>query len=447
MRDILFKQVVLSLFLLLFLQGYSQKSLTKVVVNSNSKLPIDFAFITSPDKKMSLMTNKEGKFMLIPDPEVKTYRFYRMGYYPLNKSAAELAKCDTIFLKERSISLDEITVTSKVIETIVKDKRYYVNDYLVLPNSDILLLTSKINFNGFDIAYYKRDKGITCSKHIKNETGEEFKLDCFNNVQLLTNVYSRQLFFMSDSLFDFLDRNDRAFYDNTLGICVLKTDTEVVFKTSLPPRQIDETTYFDVYANSPFMTFVIASKHIRKRLYTVSYSKELKEMYYREVSDMKMIQATTKLLTQGTGAHMASQQSCEAQMDLFFTKVAKPIYAPVFQRQDSIIVFNFNENVIVYLNNNGKVLKQVKIDEKDFSQFRDFEVIHDPIKQQFYLRTKGFDHCNLSLLDINTGKIAKKIKLEKKFAKNIQILNGHAYYLVKEKEWDDTCYLYQQNNL
>lgn len=442
MRDNSFNKVLLPLFLFLFLSGTAQKNQVKIVINASTGQPLDFVYITAVEKQINMFTNKEGKFILITDPAVTQYNFYKMGYYPEKKSLSDIAKNDTIKLIERIIGLDEVTVTSRIIDTVVKDKRFYVNDYLLLPNNDIVLLTSKINYKGFEIAYYKKDRGITCVKKIKNETDEHFKLDCFNNVQLLTNAYSRQLFFLNDSTFDFLDRNRRSLFDSSLALCALKLDTEVVFKSFLPPTKI-KTSYFDSYANSPFLTYVSASKHLRKNLYTVVYNKQLKEMLDYEVADMAMIILNAKMF----GIKAPSRQNIESQMNLFYTKVAKPIYAPIFLQRDSIVVFNFNQNIIAFIDNRGNVLREVKIDEKEFSQFRDFEVIHDPLKNRFYVRTKNFDNCTLSEISINTGKILKKIKLEKTFARNIQVLNGHIYYLVKEKEWDDTCYLYKQNSL
>ena len=125
--------------------------------------------------------------------------------------------------------------------------------------------------------------------------------------------------------------------------------------------------------------------------------------------------------------------------------IAKPIYAPLFLLKDTVVLFNFEEGAIVFLNKEGQFLKQVKLKDKEFSTFRDFEILFDPIKTKFYFKTKEFDRSVLSVIDIYSGSVKEKIHLEKLFAKNIQGLNDKLYYLVKEKEWDDTCYLYQQN--
>ncbi len=48
-------------------------------------------------------------------------------------------------------------------------------------------------------------------------------------------------------------------------------------------------------------------------------------------------------------------------------------------------------------------------------------------------------------IDIYAGKITNTVKLEKIFARNIQVVNNKLYYLVREKGWNGTQHLYQQN--
>ena len=427
-------------FLLLSFNSFSQNKQSKVIIDSKTKLAIDYVYISSDDKKINLLSTKEGKFTFLFDDNSKAFTFYKIGYYPKTITKEVLSKRDTVLLEERYIGLDEITVRSNAIDTIVRDKRYYVNDYLVLPNSDFLILTSKINFKGFEIAYYKKDKGIIFSKKIKNEKDEHFFVDCFKNIHLVTNTFSRQLFFISDTVFEFLDKNIRSKFDSTLAKCVLKIDSQVLVKSSLPP-QIIKGQYFDHTKNSPFLTYVKLSKHHRKNFYTIMYNKELREMVDYEIADANMTQSSTTML----GGQAQSGQSSEAKFVQFFSQIAKPIYAPVFLKNDTVIVLNFQENTIVFFNKNGVILKEIKINEKEFSSFHDFEIIYDALKQKFYLREKEFDRQTLAVVDIYKGAVSKKIKLEKTFAKNIQVFNGRIYYLVKEKEWDDTSYLYQQN--
>jgi hypothetical protein len=163
-------------------------------------------------------------------------------------------------------------------------------------------------------------------------------------------------------------------------------------------------------------------------------------MYRSEIGDSKMIRESMD----AAGQIRPSDQSYEAANDLFFQKIAKPIYAPMFLKNDTVVIFNFQEELIVFMTKGEVLLKEVKMNSKEISQYRDFEIVYDEPEQKFYYKTKGFDKAYLGLMNIYTGGIDRTINIEKIYAKNIQILNNRLYYLVKEKEWDDTCYLYEQ---
>ncbi|PBQ32301.1 hypothetical protein CNR22_11145 [Sphingobacteriaceae bacterium] len=429
-----------TVLILLVTASFSQNTHEKVIIDAKTKFPIDYVYVNSDGNRINLMSNSEGRLILTADPKTKSFTFYKIGYYPKTVSVEDLALTDSVFLKEKSVTLSEVTITTGVLETIVKDKKYYVDDYLVLPNKDFLLITSVINIEAFEVSYYKKDKGITCKKRFTNEEGEYLFTDCFKNIHLVTKNFSRQIVFTSDSSFDFLHRYTRAKFDSTLANCVLKVDTQLIFKIYPPPVKV-ELPNFSYMQNATHLTYMKVYKKKRDYFYTLAFNERLMEMYKNEVSDKLHSRQNISLV----GGRGQCAEADESQIEYFFRKVAKPIYAPVFLVKDTVIIFNFEEGVIVFLNKEGKLLNEVKLKDKEISTFHDFEILYDPTKIKFYFKTKEFDKSVLSSIDIYSGSVKEKIHLEKIFAKNIQVLNDKLYYLVKEKEWDDTCYLYQQN--
>ena len=432
--------IVVSFLIFMGFASYSQKNLTKTIIDSKTKLPIEYVFVSSNDRTLNLVSNKEGQFILINSPKIQSYIFFKIGYFKQAISTDDLLKLDTIVLEAKPFNLQEVTITSQAIDTIVKDKRYYVDDYMVLPNHDFLILTSKLNAKEFEVCYYKKNVGITCSKKIKNEQNGSLFLDCFKNIHVLTDNYSRQVLFSSDSTFDFLPRYTKSKFDSTLAQVVLNIDTQVVIKSFLPTIKVDMAFYgHSLY--SPFLHYILVSKRQRKSLCVVFYNKSIQEMAKAEYFD----QALRDTAFSKVGSRVNSVYSNECESNLFHSRVAKSIYAPIFSKNDTIIVFDFQEKTIAFFNRNGDFIKEVNIDKRDFSDYHEFEVIYDPYAKNFYYKTKEFEKSTICLMDIYTGHKIKKIHLEKIFAKNIQILNDKMYYLVKEKEWDDTSYLYQQN--
>lgn len=437
MNSILYKCHFFCL-LIFCLPSIAQKN-SKTILDSKSKKPIEYVIVSSNDKKLRLISNKDGKVILISDPSTKSFSFYRMGYSERVLDISGLEKTDTIYLDQLAIELREVDITTKMFDTIVHDKRFYVDDYAHLPNGQFLLLTTMINIPGFEIVYYRKGKGILQRKKMKNESGEALFKDCFGNYHLVTDQYSRQIFFNSDTSFEFLPKYNRSKFDSTLARCSLNMKDGILATTGRS-QLVLKREYFDSKINDPFLTYYKISNGKRTAFYTSVYNERLMEMLKSQENDAAQLQGATK----GMGGHARSQQAVEADHLLFYSQIAKAVYAPVFLRRDTVILFNFQEELIVFLNQEGNIIRTVKLDPKSYSSMRDFQVLFDEVSGHFYIYSKEFDKRSLNRIDLSNGKAIKKIKLEKIFAGKISVHNNSIYYLVKEREWDDTAYLYEQ---
>ncbi len=72
------------------------------------------------------------------------------------------------------------------------------------------------------------------------------------------------------------------------------------------------------------------------------------------------------------------------------------------------------------------------------------QILFDEFTRQFFVHQVVNDSPYIFKLSLLTGQLTKEIKLEKPFPKNIKLFGGKIYYIVKEKQWDDTSYLYSQ---
>jgi hypothetical protein len=403
---------------------------SKTIVDARTRQSLDFVSIQSNDGKIQLMSNREGKFILIPDARALSFTFYRMGYQKQVLAPDEVLAADTIFMREKEQQLQEVTVSGEKLQPIVKDKRFYVEDYCLLPNHDFLLITSKSIASDFEVCYYSWEKGIRYTKKIKGESGAHFVTDCFKHIQLLTDRFSRQVFFDSDSSFQFLPKYPRRTFDSALANCVLRIDTQVIMKQVFPALPVI-LPHFTVNRHAPVMNYLRVSRHAREPFYFVEYNKHLREMIESELVECRRLEA--------------NDYRRECNIILFFEKVAAPIYAPLFLKNDTVVLFNFQASHIVFLDRAGNVLRQVALDQEQFGTLHDIEVLHDAAAQKFYLKMRDADRSYIKHIDIYSGTADKTIHLEKIFARNIQVANDRIYYLVREKGWDDTQYLYRQN--
>jgi len=427
---------IVTIFYLFLSYGLSaQNPSIKVIVDAMSKRNLGVSYISSIDKTVNLLSNNKGEFVFIKNKNISQYTVYKMGYEIKNVSSEYFENNDTVFLVQNLLELNEVVIREKKMDTIIKDKRFYIDDYLVLPNNDFLIIASKMKMYHFEIMYYKKDKGITCTKLIRNENQPELTSDCFKNFHLLTNSYSRQIIFTSDSSFDFLPKYTRAKFDSALGIAVLKIDSMLLIKKEEKTRML-HSKHFSMKQVGQFLDYYKIFKNEIEFFYRVEYNNDLRNMIKNELNDWEIFCFAIDPPTSIDAAIQGIQN--------FETLIVKKIYAPIYLKNDTIVIFNFQEKEIVLSNKMGKELNKSKMKTEEFPLLRDYSIIYDQSQQKFYFKTKGYDKATLSQVTIVTGKLVQKIKIEKPFAKNIQISNSNIYYLVSEKQWDDTKYLYAQ---
>lgn len=432
----------ISLILLTRISSIAQTISTKVVADSKTKLPIEFVNIYSDNKKVNVLSTLKGKFTISSDLNVKSYIFNKTGYLIKSIIYEDLVKLDTVFLFEKPVQLNEIDITVKKLEEVVKDKRFYVDDYLVLPNYDFLILTYKINIKGFEVSYYKKDKGITCTKKFKNEYNQHLFKDCFDNYHLVTNACSRQFYFTNDTSFDFLPPFRKSYFDSTLSKVILRLDSQFIYKTENPPST-HKGTYFNTTFHSPYLTYISLFRKKISELYTVVYNKEMREMIQSELGDSRRNQQILEDGKMNANSYSQSSQSREASNSFFIETAIGPIYAPIYNKNDTLIILNFQEDRIVFLDKSGVLLKMINIE--NFPRYHQFQAYYDEKAQKFYVTVQDNNSHYIKRLNVYTGKFDRTEQLERPFPKNIQIINNRMYFQVKEHEWDDTSYIYLQN--
>lgn len=429
------KNKQLFLFLLLWapLLFQAQKN-AKTVVDATTRKGLASVFISSDNGLAQLMSNDDGRFIVVADSSFRSFSFYKLGFRRRSINVAELMKMDTIALTPRPTELEEVVVRQRRIDTIVKDKRFYVDDFQLLPDNNFLILTSRPNAEGFELCYYDRVKGIVRKQVFREESGARLFRDCFRNVHLLTDQFSRQVFFDSEKSFTLLSKYPRRTFDSLLAPCALEMDTQILVRQEMPPVKI-ELTYFDAESHSDFLNYVRVSRHANRLFYSGGYNAELREMIDHELKDAQLMYSHDPRRV----------YEMEAQIGLFYRSIAKALYLPVFLRQDTVVLFDFQEYRLLFFDPAGQLLKKTALNKKDFGTMHDFEVLYDEETLKFYIRMKIADHSVLREVNIHTGRCAATIRLEKIFASHVLVRNGRIYYLVRENEWDDTTYLYQQN--
>jgi hypothetical protein len=186
--------------------------------------------------------------------------------------------------------------------------------------------------------------------------------------------------------------------------------------------------------NSIAVNFYKLSKNKIIPFYHVQYNQALMNMIRNELKDWEMLYANKTV----------NQSYIKNQLMFFEKVIAKPISAPIFKRNDTIVVFNMQDNYIQLLNTSGDSLVAIPLNLDKLNKLKSIQILFDEFTRQFFVHQVVNDSPYIFKLSLLTGQLTKEIKLEKPFPKNIKLFGGKIYYIVKEKQWDDTSYLYSQ---
>lgn len=117
---------------------------------------------------------------------------------------------------------------------------------------------------------------------------------------------------------------------------------------------------------------------------------------------------------------------------------------PLFEKNDSLVVFDFRKKMIRYFDMTGMPLKNVVINF-DWKNVQRLEILKDRASGQFYLHSypNNIAH-SLSQINMETGYVNFTIPIEKTFPSNLKVYNNEIYFLWQNPAEPTTQQLYVQ---
>lgn len=403
-----------------------------VVLDKNNKSAIQNVVVTIRPANSYLITNSEGRVEFSLSNGSSVIEFYKLGYSKFTSAASSLKQNDTIYLAQKIIVLNEIVVSDNVKKTAVKDKRFFISDFIVLPNNTYLLSTYANNKKGFDLVYYKNDDRALQKFTFKNEEFYGLFTDCVGGYQVVTEKRCYQVVVNSDSTFYVMPSIRRGQFDSLIKPCALRTRGGFVFAVPGPTFMIPGEK-FETKVPSQCLNYHYIENKNPKLLCSYGFNDENKQM----MSSDGNMRAMGRLVGE-------SPEAIESKSSLFFEQGMRGIYAPIFQNGDTMVVFDFQQKKIDFMLKDGKPFRQVRSEEKWFTELYKFAVIKDEATGKFYFSQRDNSICTVTEINIYTFKPGKKTVLEHVFAKEITIYGGRVYFIQKENNWDDTSYIYYQ---
>ncbi len=367
-------------------------------------------------------------------PATLTFYFSHPLFNPVTVTKKIQKSSDTLQISVemhpiRNQLLNEVVVKAPgVPDTVFESTRLSVADFEVLKDGRMVLLTYPKNLKkGSELLLYD-GLSILNSFRVPGRA-EELTRDYRGNAHVVCQ----------DNVFGLLVN------DKQVGIASLEKSYFLKYVAPIVDTVHSKmffSNYSDVYPAFTYFTF---------DQYDSTYSKiidvqdDLMMELYR--SEYKWADVRTKLWAK----ERENATGIDAEVWVganYFTQSLyyKELYAPLFYRNDSVFVFDYYKDLLFHFDARGNRLDSVAIYHHYQPKVSGWkrQLIQDRATGQVYAVFDRAGYTYLGLVDLTSGQITEKVKLEFRYIDKVQVYNNHVYYVYRPFESVQKRFLYKE---
>lgn len=324
---------------------------------------------------------------------------------------------------------NSITVTAPGVPQIVyKSKRLHVQDFEVLDDGRLILLT-----------YPKRLK-----------KGSELLL--YDGSRVI-NTFSVPGV-ATDLVRDYRGNPHVVCKENVFGIHVegnkiAISNLEKEYFTKYIAPIVDTNTskmYFSTFnPDYPAFEYFVYDQLDSSYSKIVGIEDELMMELYR--SEYKWVDVRTKLWARNKEINTGIDAEIWVGANYFTQSIYyKEVYAPLFHRNDSLFVFDYYKDKQLIYNERGEVLDSTTLYHHYQPKRTGWQkqLIQDRTTGQIYALYDRAGYTYLGWIDTETGEINQQVKLDKRYAEHVKIDENYVYYVYREFESIDKKHLWKE---
>ncbi|MNU52194.1 hypothetical protein D3C71_412000 [compost metagenome] len=332
-----------------------------------------------------------------------------------------------VVMTGKETELEEVTVTNKQLVWVYPRKQANVLDFVLQPDDGIILCCSD------EKTYFMRGLNSQGEKMfetpIRRHPKQLFR-DCMERIHL---VYSDSIYetsIISNSLGAFQLRSaSKIFAYNLLKSCVYKDEKTLIKYNYSELDQRIEFVKYNIQTQNQQVMYVGES---RKR------NREFREFSQENnISGEQLFHSLTVEELKKTRIKWNNKQ-------FFELVLATPVYIPLFELNDSLIIFDHLNDSAVVFTKAGVRVRAFPILYHHYTGWKS-ELVTNLEKTKIYARYEIDGLTTLREINPENGKIEHLIRLETHiFPKHLQIRDGYIYYIYDDYLDQSMHYLFKQ---
>ena len=426
------------IFFLIFFFACNAQENPVIYISGNvldlENVPIPEVRVSINDKRTK--TNKDGKYLLsISKIENIEIQFKHAGFKSANLriSSRKIKKYlnDTLYLSAvnlYNLMLQEFSVTANKIDTVYGSERFSVEDFELTSSGQMILLS-------YEKTLKKESKILLLDKnqqliHTHVVPGLSIRLfkDYSGNTYVITN---NKVFRINISLKDkiqLISIENEGFYDYTYRIIDTLANNYLYSNFN----ELYPAIKFFSFSNTDSSTLLI--KEVKD-----DFMMELYRAQYKYVSGRDKLRAYRKEQQTGIDKEIWVGASVFTNDILY-----KPIYAPLFVKNDSILLFDHYQNYIYNFNSSIELVDSIPINYHFKSKKEKWSqpLIQDENDKNIFAVFNAGGYYILK--EIDKGKVNHGFKLSNKYVEKIKIHNGYVYYVYRPYESLQKKFIYKE---
>ncbi len=415
--------------------AFAQTNLTFKVIDNKTSLPITSVTVTASQNRIVSVgkTDENGKYEFVTDAQGKIKIVCSHPDYETFQRSFDIED-DTMILEVRMRSsnvqeLKEITVKAPgAVDTVFSSTRLHVEDFEVLKNGNLVLLTYSKRLNkGSEILLFDGEKILNTfpvpgrATHLENDFRGNVHVICTDKVFTVIPV------------------------GNSLKIAQLGKDYYYRYVAPILDTNGFQLYYSDFDRNYPEFSFWKYDQQDSTYDKFRTIRDDLMMELYR--AEYKWVDSRTKLWAR----KMEQESGIDAEIWVganYFTQSIyyKALYAPFFKASEELVVFDYYTEKMYRHNLAGELKSEVDITHhlnKKQTGWKS-ELLQDDVTGFVY---GGYEKGGVSYLgkiDLTTGEVTQKYQLNFKYLEKMVIHDNSVYYVYRPFESPQKKFLYKE---
>lgn len=400
----------------------AQQVIEGCVFDDETGAPLSFVSVRNEDGDIGCVSDDSGCFALKVDSLPIVLQFQLLGFKTEFREVKSVERI-IVRMKSSTIMLNELNINAKKDHRFAGNTKHCVWDYgwlnghllicefqNTLSKSRLVLLTT----TGDTLSYRKTpDKPLGIFN------------DCTGAVYFVSADSLWQCFFEKDHI-EFGVAESPELIDRVLKYCVGQNDESIYF--AIPSGK-------EIRIGADVFAYNYESNNDRMNYYIFDRNTEKMDLF-KTVSDEFTLALKKDEQEYGNGPQpkrfTGSAFSNAASKLFFYTIMCKEIDAPMYLVDNTLFIFNSNDNYIEKCDLNG--VSQSKC-SMEFHRQKNYQrmTIMDEEHHNIFALFEEDGYLSLHRINLSNGSLMDSISIPNIFPEHITIRDGYIYYLCRDQ--------------